>query len=135
MQEQQICQLIINPDLENNLIELGKSGPGEPIGYNVSYSFVGYSLWLFERARIDEAMDMVRKAALADPKWGYPEYLLGWYGLFMGAEDSIEHFSKAISMDWNFLQRMRKDKTCRQFPELIKEVSKRVVISNKNNLD
>lgn len=135
MQEQQIRHLIINPDLEEQLIELGRRGPGDKKGYNVAYSFVGYSLWLFERAEINEAIDMVSLAAKADAQWGYPEYLLGWYGLFVGGEDSVEHFSKAVHIDWNFLHRMRRDRTCQQFPELLKEVNRNVLVVSKTSSD
>jgi hypothetical protein len=133
MQEQQIHSLLINPDLEHALIDLGKNGPGEKIGYNIAYSFVGYSLWYFEQAEVSEAIEMVKTASLADESWGYPEYLHGWYGLFVGSEDSVEHFSKAVKIDWNFLHRMRRDRTCQQFPQVIKKVNSQVLVANSSN--
>ena len=133
MQEQQIRQLLINPMLEEQLITLGNSGPGEKRGYNVAYSFVGYSLWLFERALVQEAIEMIKIATTADPSWGYPEYLHGWYGLFVNNVDSVSHFSNAVHIDWNFLHRIHHDRTCQQFPEIIKEVNKKVLVAEPSN--
>jgi hypothetical protein len=130
MQEQQIRQFLIYPDLEDNLINLGLNGPGKKEGYNVAYTFVGFSLWMFERGQIAKSLDMIKIAAEADKSWGYPEYLYGWFGLFAEGVDSVLHFSNAVHTDWNFLHRMRKDKTCQQHPEIIKEVSNRVIVSN-----
>lgn len=131
LQEEQIHHFLINPDLEEELITLGKMGPGKRTGYNVAYSFVGFSLWLFERGLIHDAINMVAIAAEADQAWGYPEYLHGWYGLFIGGEGSEQHFTKAVIIDWSFLHRMRRDRTCQQFPDMIKKVSQQVLVSGK----
>jgi hypothetical protein len=90
---------------------------------------VGYSLWLFERGDVQGAINMIQIAVLADETWGYPEYLHGWYGLFTRGVDSVTHFTRAVQIDWSFLQRMKHDKTCRQHPEVLKEVQKRTLVS------
>ena len=130
VQEQQIKQFFINPELEEFFIDLGKKGPGKQVGYNVAYSFVGFSLWLFERGLIKDAIGMIQVAENADPTWGYPQYLHGWYGLFLEDVDSVDYFSKAVNIDWKFLHRLRNDHTCQQFPEIVKQVNKRVLIQN-----
>ena len=104
-------------------------GPKPWKGYDVAYAFVGYSLWLFERGDIQGAINMIQIGIEADETWGYPEYLFGWYGLFTGGVDSVAHFARAVQIDWSFLQRMKQDKTCRQHPELLKEVQRRTLIS------
>jgi hypothetical protein len=128
-QERQINWLIRDIVLEDNLILLGSLGPRPLKGYDVAYSFVGYSLWLFERGDVWGAINMVKLAEQADETWGYPEYLHGWYGLFTNGVDSVEHFARAVHIDWSFLQRMKQDKTCRQHPEVLHEVQKRTLVA------
>ncbi len=128
-QERQINWLVRDVVLEDNLILLGSLGPRPLKGYDVAYSFVGYSLWLFERGDIWGAINMVRIAEQADETWGYPEYLHGWYGLFTTGVDSVEHFARAVHIDWSFLQRMKQDKTCKEHPEVLHEVQKRTLVS------
>jgi len=128
-QERQIHWLIRDVVLEDNLTLLGNLGPRPLQGYDVAYSFVGYSLWLFERGDIWGAINMVKLSQQADETWGYPEYLHGWYGLFTTGVDSVDHFSRAVHIDWSFLQRMKHDKTCRQHPTVLHEVQRRSLVS------
>lgn len=128
-QERQINWLVRDIALEDNLILLGSLGPRPLKGYDVAYSFVGFSLWLFERGDIWGAINMVKIAEQADETWGYPEYLHGWYGLFTTGVDSVEHFARAVHIDWSFLQRMKQDKTCKEHPEVLHEVQKRTLVS------
>ncbi len=115
--------------LEDSLIMLGSTGPKPWIGYDIAYAFVGYSLWIFERGDVQGAINMIKVSIDADDTWGYPEYLLGWYGLFTNNVDSVEHFTRAVQIDWSFLQRMKHDRTCRQHPEILKEVQKKTLVS------
>lgn len=129
LQERQINWLVRDVILEDNLILVGSLGPRPLKGYDVAYSFVGYSLWLFERGDIWAAISMVKVAEQADPTWGYPEYLHGWYGLFTTGVNSVDHFARAVQIDWSFLQRMKQDRTCRAHPSLLHEVQKRTLVS------
>lgn len=128
-QERQINWLIRDLILEDNLILIGSLGPKPWKGYDTAYSFVGYSLWLFERGDIQGAINMIQIAIDADDTWGYPEYLHGWFGLFTTGVDSIAHFTKAVQIDWSFLQRMKQDRTCQQHPEVLREVQKRTLVA------
>jgi hypothetical protein len=128
-QERQINWLVRDIVLEDNLTLIGSLGPRPLKGYDVAYSFVGFSLWLFERGDVWGAINLVKIAEEADPTWGYSEYLHGWYGLFTSGVDSVSHFSKAVNIDWSFLQRMKQDKTCRQHPEVLHEVQKRSLVA------
>jgi hypothetical protein len=128
-QERQINWLVRDLVLEDNLILLGSLAATAPTGYDAAYAFVGYSLWLFERGDIHGALNMIQMAVQADDSWGYPEYLHGWYGLFTSGVDSVDHFARAVQIDWSFLHRMKQDKTCRQYPELLKEVQKRTLVA------
>src|SRR5262249_52877946 len=128
-QERQINWLIRDVVLEDNLTLLGSLGPRPFMGYDVAYAFVGFSLWAFERGDVLGAINLVKTAEQADLTWGYPEYLHGWYGLFTTGIDSVEHFSRAVQIDWSFLQRMKHDKTCLAHPDVLHEVQKRSIVS------
>jgi hypothetical protein len=128
-QERQINWLIRDLILEDNLIIIGSLGPRPWKGYDIAYSFVGYSLWLFERGDIQGSINMIQIAVQADETWGYPEYLHGWYGLFTKGVNSVDHFTRAVQIDWSFLQRMKQDRTCQLYPEMLKEVQKRTLVS------
>lgn len=129
IQERQINWLIRDTRLENHFILLGNLGPRPLKGYDVAYSFVGYSLWLFERGDISSAVTMIKIAEQADETWGYPEYLHGWYGLFTTGINSADHFTRAVHIDWSFLQRMKRDRACRAHPEILHEVQRRTLVS------
>lgn len=128
-QERQINWLVRDIVLEDNLILLGSLGPRPLKGYDVAYSFVGYSLWMFERGDILGALNLIKIAEQADETWGYPEYLHGWYGLFTQGVDSVSHFTRAVHIDWSFLQRMKQDRTCKEHPDVLHEVQKRTLVS------
>jgi hypothetical protein len=128
-QERQINWLIHDSVLEDNLILMSSLGPKPWKGYDAAYAFVGYSLWLFERGDIHGAISMIQVAVQADETWGHLEYLHGWYGLFTSDVDSVNHFARAVQIDWSFLQRMKQDRICRQHPELLKEVQRRTLVS------
>ncbi len=128
-QERQINWLIRDIGLEDNLILLGSLGPRPLKGYDVAYAFVGYSLWMFERGDVLGAINLIQIAEQADETWGYPEYLHGWYGLFTRDVDSVTHFTRAVHIDWSFLQRMKHDKTCRKHPDVLHAVQKRTLVA------
>ena len=80
---------------------------------------------VFERGDIVSAIDYAKIAIAADDTWGYPEYLLGWYGLFTKGVDSVFHFTNAVRSDWSFLQRIKKDRMCCKWPDMVHQVQKR----------
>ncbi len=116
--------------LEEHLILLGHVGPAPLKGYDVAYVFVGYSLWSFERGEISAALKMIQIAEEADPSWGYPAYLHGWYGLFAQNRDAVDYFVRAVQKDWTFLRKMTQDDVCKEHPELLHEVRRRTLVSN-----
>ncbi|MFM8453799.1 MAG: hypothetical protein ACKOAD_02265 [Gammaproteobacteria bacterium] len=128
LQHQQISYFLRDFAIEDQLIILAGNGPKDYVGYDVSYSLIGFSLWMFERGNVFAAIKLVEQATKADPTWAYPEYLLGWYGLFVQGVDSASHFVNAVHIDWSFLQRIKKDRVCQKFPEIVRKVHQSVVI-------
>lgn len=113
------------------LLKLCMSGPEPWQGYNVAYSFVSLSLWSFQRGKTQKAIEQVNIALHADPAWGYPEYLLGWYGLVLEGIDPVPHFVKAIKINWDFFQKLKQDPLCQRFPEMIQVIKQRI-LAEKN---
>ncbi len=115
--------------IEDTLILLGNSGPQPLEGYDVAYVFLGYSLWFFERGEVQVALRMVKIAEQADPSWGYPTYLHGWYQLFHNEKEAIDYFVRAVQMDWSFLHKMKEDTICKEHPKVLQEVRLRTLVS------
>jgi hypothetical protein len=128
-QERQHYYLTKDLALEDSLILLGHLGPKPLKGYDAAYVFVGYSLWHFERGDIHTALNFIKIAEAADPSWGYPVYLHGWYSLFDQSADSADYFSRAVQMDWSFLHKMKQDSICKEHPEVLHEVRRRALVS------
>jgi|SaaInlStandDraft_6_1057023.scaffolds.fasta_scaffold00039_67 hypothetical protein len=127
-QERRLMTFFYDLEAENKLIRLGISGPTPWEGYNVAYVYTSFSIWYFERGLIASAIDMINLATEADLTWAYPEFMLGWYGLFVNDVDPIIHFGEAVRRDWNMLSRIRNDRACQQFPSVIKKVSQAVLV-------
>lgn len=127
-QERRLVTFVYDLEAENKLIRLGISGPTPWEGYDVAYVYTSFSIWYFERGLIDSAVDMINLATDADLNWAYPEFMLGWYGLFVNDVDPIVHFGEAVRRDWRMLQRIRNDRACQQFPMVIKKVSQGVLV-------
>lgn len=127
-QERRLMTFVYDLEAENKLIRLGISGPTPWEGYDVAYVYTSFSIWYFERGLIESAVDMINLATDADLTWAYPEFMLGWYGLFVNDVDPIVHFGEAVRRDWRMLQRIRNDRACQQFPTVIKKVSQGVLV-------
>jgi len=131
LQNWQLTHIASPEDSEDKLILLGILGPRPLKGYDVAYVFLSYSLWYFERGNIFAAIEFIQIAIHADETWGYPHYLLGWYGLMSSGVDSSKHFLKAVSLDWSFLHRIKQDASCRKYPAVIHKVQQGLVLVGK----
>lgn len=110
------------------LMKLSAISPQPWQGYDVAYSFVSFSLWSFEMGKTQKAIDYVNIAIHADNSWGYPEYLLGWYGLLLEGIDPVPHFVRGIKSNWSFFQRLKQDPLCQHFPEVLQAVKQQILI-------
>ncbi len=107
-------------DLGNMKQTLERAREGiEPFeGYDVAFSFVAFSLWKFKEERIEEAVDLAKTASEADPTWGYPEFLLGWYCLVAGGGDASRHLANAVQRDPRIIFRVASDPICHARPDI-----------------
>lgn len=100
------------------LMNLSENAPQPWQGTEVAYCFATLSLWSYQQGRTQKAIDKIRVAIHADPHWGYAEYLLGWYGLFLEGIDPIPHFVRAIQIDGELWERFKQDPLVAHFPEV-----------------
>jgi hypothetical protein len=130
LQEQQITKLMVNPKLENKLIMYGFDhyDPKSCNNETTAKCFLAYSLWLFERAKVTEAIEFAKIAAKCNPNWGYPEYLVGWYNLFIGGTESLEYFQRAVAQNWTFLRKINKDRMCQRHKSLVKQLNNNLLV-------
>lgn len=129
IQYQQVAYLLREPAIEDHLMKLLCHCPEEPHrGYDAAYSLTAFSLWMFERGNVHVALQLIQAAVKADPTWAYPEYLFGWYGLFVEGIDTVAHFVKSVHLDWNFLQKIKQDWACKRFPAVLKTVQQSMIV-------
>ncbi len=110
------------------IMALIKNAPQPWQGYDVAYSFVTLSLWSFIQGKSQAALSQVKTALHADPSWAYPEYLLGWYGLWLEGVDPVKHFVRAIQLDWRYFKRLKQDPHCQQYPEVLSAVKQAILV-------
>lgn len=78
----------------------------------VSECFIELSRWAFKLKDKKIMLDFVDKAIAKDPSWAEPYFLKGWFGLFLTEIDSIAFFKEAVSLDENYIIRIKNDKEC-----------------------
>ncbi len=133
IQDQQVNFMIVNPEVESKLINIGIEHKNYAfISHDKAFSLVAFSLWLFERGKIDMAILLSQDASQSDPNWGYGEFMTGWYKLFLGGNGSIEYFNRAVNKDWNFLHRINNDKICKKYPSIIRSVNRNVLVKKSS---
>lgn len=130
-QDYQLQNNIFLPLVEK-LMHLVLTGPQPRLGYDAAYSLVGFSLWAFQIGDVKLAIFTIRQAIQADPLWGYPHYLLGWFGLFDTEVDSVNHFEQALKCNWSFFHRIMNDPICLRHPDILSRLRKRMLITQQN---
>jgi hypothetical protein len=101
------------------LMSVSQNAPQPWQGREVAYCFATFSLWSYQKGRIQKAIDKIRVAIHADPQWGYAEYLLGWYGLLLEGIDPVPHFVRAIQIEGGLWQCFKQDPLVARFPEMV----------------
>lgn len=101
-------------DLRAELIRFAENAPPlTPGSREASNIFIMLSRWSFEAKDLEKMLSLSKRAVAADETWGYPCFLLGWYGLFVEERiDSIKYFTKAIELDPSVRDEIRKDDLC-----------------------
>ncbi len=98
--------------------------------YDCSYTLICLSLWRFQKGQMEQAIQLAALAAQADPTWGYPPYLLGWFGCFTLEFDPLAYFYEAIEKDWRYTKRILNDKIIQNQTEVLKKLKQKFLILN-----
>lgn len=121
IQDEALPKDILNYIENNNALER--------VGYDCSYVYLSLSMHYFHQNNIKKAIYFLKYAGSAEPEWGYPKYLMGWYLLIGGQqEESLSYFTEAVALDWSFLGRINQDPICRKYPELLKIINSKVIV-------
>ena len=132
-QDYQISGHLLLEDEVAQIRNLLLDAPEPRKGYDVAYCFVGAALWAFQLGDTKGALDYARQAIRADQEWGYPDYLMGWFGLLEKDIDPVPYFVKALTYNWSFFHRIMRDPVCRQHPEILKEVRQRMLLTSESS--
>ncbi len=104
------------------LMKLMVLGPQPWSGREVAFCFATMSFWSFLSGKNNKAIEQVNIAIQAEKTWGYPEYLLGWYGLLLEGLDPVPHFLRAIKCNGRYWQLLQHDPLIAQHPDVLQKV-------------
>ena len=113
---------IANEELRAKLMDCAKDGIEPFSGYDVAYSFLAFSRWMHESKKYNEAIQYAEIASRADATWAEPDFILGWYGLFLGKGDARQHLVRAVEKDYRVLFRIANDDLCKRYPDIINQL-------------
>lgn len=113
---------ISDEELRSKLTDYANSGVEPFEGYDVAYSFLELSRWMYQAKKYDEAIQYAEISSRADATWAEPDFILGWYGLLLSKVDAREHLARAVEKDKRILFRIVNNDLCRQYPHIINEL-------------
>jgi hypothetical protein len=122
-----IVQSLELDPLQNTFQRLRKLlilGPQPWQGFAVAYSFASFSFCSFLAGKYNKAIEYISIANHAEKSWGYPEYLLGWYGLLLEGISPVPHFVRAIHCNKRYWQLLQHDPLVAKFPTVLQKVKK-----------
>src|SRR3989344_1271724 len=127
------AKMIENDELREKLIEFANIGIEPFAGYDVGYSFLEFSRWKYQANHIKDAVKYAEVASKADNTWAEPDFILGWYGLLLGAGNAEEHLSRAVEKDQRILFRIANNDVCKQYPHIINKLKARYSVQDVTN--
>lgn len=116
------AHMLDNHRHRNKLVCMAENGVHPMNGYDVAYCFCYFSKWKYVEGRYDLAIDYARRARMAEKSWGEPDFLLGWYALFIEQSDPTDHFLTAIKKNAEYLTIITHDPILAEFPNIIDQV-------------
>lgn len=116
------AKYIESEELRNKLIEHAKKGMEPYSGYDVAYSHLEFSRWMYRLNRCDAAVKFAEIASKADATWVEPDFILGWYALLLSKGNAEEYLCKAVETDQRILFRISSNDVCKQYPHIINKL-------------
>jgi hypothetical protein len=96
----------------------------EPSGVMEARCLETFSRWKWKSSDRDGALELARRAALADPSYAEGHVLLAWYGLITGKFDPLPSLRRAVQASPESLDDIRANKDFARFPELLASLEK-----------
>ena len=111
-------------DERERLISIAEQRRKTVDGYYPGVAFCYFSRWRYEQGDYDAAIKFAEQAKAEDEDYAEPDFLLGWYTLFVKRDNPIEYFRRAIRMDKSYLGRITHDPALKPFPNILEEITK-----------
>jgi hypothetical protein len=110
-------------DNERQQVLARVASPPEPGGLIEARCLEMFSRWRWKAGDADGAVDLSRRAVLADPTWPTGHITLAWYGLLTGKFDPLPRLREALRISPSLLAAIRANPEFARFPELITALS------------
>lgn len=112
-------------ELRNKLVDYANTGIEPYEGYDVAYSYLEFSRWMYQLEDYSAAIKYAEVASTADKTWADPDFILGWYSLLLGKGKAVEHLSRAIEKDKRVLFRIANNDVCKQYPHILNNLKEK----------
>jgi hypothetical protein len=109
-------------DERERLISIAEHHGKTVEGYYPACAFCYFSRWRYEQGNYEVAIKFAQQAKAEDEDYAEPDFLLGWYTLFVKGDNPIEYFGSAIRKDKRYLGRITHDPALKHFPNILEEV-------------
>jgi hypothetical protein len=106
-------------DIERQQVLARARTPPKPGGLYEARCLEMFSRWRWSAGAADEAIDLARRAVMADATWPQAHIILAWYGLITGKFDPLPRLREAIRVSSSALHEIRADADFARFPELL----------------
>lgn len=127
------ARYVENDELRKKLIEYAEAGIEPYEGYDVAYSYLEFSRWMYQAEEYDSAVKYAEIASAADKTWAEPDFILGWYALLLSRGSAEEHLSKAIEKDHRVLFRISNDDVCKQYPHILNQLKEKYHVQGETS--
>jgi hypothetical protein len=97
----------------------------EPGGFIEARCLEMFSRWRWRAGDADGAVDLSRRAVLADPTWPQGHIAVAWYGLVTGKFDPLPRLREAVRVSPSSLAEIRANLEFARFPELLAALDQR----------
>jgi hypothetical protein len=108
----------LSDDEREQVLARVSSAP-EPGGLVEAQCLEMFSRWRWRAGDVAGAVDLSRRAVLADPTWPHGHVVLAWYGLLTGKFDPLPRLRETLRVAPSSLAEIRANPEFARFPDLI----------------
>jgi hypothetical protein len=119
-----IAHILNMGDERERLISIAEHHGKSVEGYYPACAFCYFSRWRYEQENYEAAIKFAQLVKAGDENYAEPDFLLGWYALFVKRDNPIEYFRSAIRKDKSYLGRITHDPALKPFANILEELTK-----------